>query len=180
MPEKKESYSSILTNAIINWMKKHVHQYIPSYKEIAKDLIDIPNLLPIFSACKKKAFKELQSRGFILEFSPEPKTCNARIIGYKPPDGIGKRVAEKVLGIEEETSPEPKPAGVKWHEDIPKLKTTVKPIEKSGPFTFCLIKAGADPSELETLGNYLIKLANTLKVSKVDIKVKITEGGEQG
>lgn len=193
MPEKKESYSSILTNAIINWMKKHVHQYIPSYKEIAKDLIDIPNLLPIFSACKKKAFKELQSRGFILEFSPEPKTCNARIIGYKPPDGIGEKVAAKILNIEEEAPPKPKEEGIKWHEDKPKAKldedmdeeldSVIVPHKTNSkqktPFLFYSNKPVCTPRELENLGRMLISMAMIYEGKRLDVKVKIMEGGKE-
>lgn len=188
---QKESSYQILITAIMDWMKKHGQQYVPSYKEITAGM-DIPNMLTSFSRCKRSAFRKLQQDGYKLEFSQQPNTCNAKIIGFKSPDGVGEKVAAKILNIEEEAPPKPKEEGIKWHEDKPKAKldedmdeeldSVIVPHKTNSkqktPFLFYSNKPVCTPRELENLGRMLISMAMIYEGKRLDVKVKITEGGE--
>jgi hypothetical protein len=194
---QKESSYQILITAIMDWMKRNGQQFVPSYKEIAKDL-NIPNMLTSFSQCKRNAFKKLQKDGYMLEFSQQPNTCNAKIIGFKSPDGVGEKVASKILNIEEETPPKPKTEGIKWHEDKPKIKPDMESLDDDSdkevdsvaiphksneskpkpPFLFYSNKPVCTPRDLEDLGRMLICIAMVSEGKRLDVKVKIMEGGE--
>jgi hypothetical protein len=188
---QKESSYQILITAIMDWMKRNGQQFVPSYKEIAKDL-NIPNMLTSFSQCKRNAFKKLQKDGYMLEFSQQPNTCNAKIIGFKSPDGVGEKVASKILNIEEETLAKPKAKSTKQQEDKPKAKldedmdeeldSVIVPHKTNSkqktPFLFYSNKPVCTPRELENLGRMLISMAMIYEGKRLDVKVKITEGGE--
>jgi hypothetical protein len=188
---QKESSYQILITAIMDWMKKHGQQFVPSYKEVTAGM-DIPNMLTSFSRCKRSAFRKLQQDGYKLEFSQQPNTCNAKIIGFKSPDGVGEKVASKILNIEEETLAKPKAKSTKQQEDKPKAKldedmdeeldSVIVPHKTNSkqktPFLFYSNKPVCTPRELENLGRMLISMAMIYEGKRLDVKVKIMEGGE--
>lgn len=88
---------SIVTAAIVDWMKRNAQKY-PDRYEILKDIIMPEGEKLNFTVCKKAAFKRLEKAGFILEYQGD---SNAKVVDYKTPEDIGKKIARKLIPDED-------------------------------------------------------------------------------
>jgi len=150
----KNNYA-VIVDAICEWMKRHTEKF-PDRAEIAK-CIDIPENLN-YTICKKRAYKKLEKDGYILHYESD---TNAKIIGYQPPENIGKKVAEKMLGIEPESEldfsaakPEPAPE-----------KRPVKGI--------FVLNETVSKQECSGIGKIIEALAEYPGVKKLTVKIQI-------
>ncbi|MCX7771637.1 MAG: hypothetical protein N2376_00805 [Clostridia bacterium] len=169
MPAKKEgSDRQILIHAIMDWMKHHPGQQVPSYKEITQGL-RVSNLLTCFTQIKRSAFVALQKAGYILKFSQEPNTCNAMIDGFEAPNGIGEKNVGKLIPQSESPA--------HYHETMQYDSIHLPKAKHSA--IFAINKANVQANDLKAIGRSLYNLGRMNSCKSVNIQIKITEGGPE-
>lgn len=151
-----ESLYKVVTEAICEWMKRHAQQY-PDREKILKPIYIPEGEKVNFTVCKKAAFKKLEKAGYILEYESD---TNARVVDYKPPENIGKKVAEKILGrdlVELESKPEQE----------------LEPVRKSGKGIFVLNET-VDRQACVGIGKIIEALAD-FPADKLVVKIQISK-----
>jgi hypothetical protein len=168
-----ETNGRLIINAIKDWMKKNAGKPVPSYREITEGLNLTGNLLTSYTHFKKQAFKELEQAGFKLEYTNDLKTV-AFVDGYTPPEGIGAKVAEKILGIEssdgeQEPEAEPERKQEKKFDSKPDLK------ERRPSVLLYIHETGMDVKCLEGIGTSISGLGGLPKGTKVNVQIQVKE-----